>query len=441
MDRRTTETIEIGVFGVALFLLGFIVGHALFSRSAGAVPIPPTALATAKVTATAAVRAEVTATPISAGPSVAASPSATSLEVKVGQLIMAGFTGQTVGPQLNNLIETYHLGNVVLLRGNTGPPADVLALTTSLQERARAANGVGMLIAADQEGGRVIRLPPPFVQFPAAREIGCIGEPRLTRLAAKVTGAEMRAVGINVDLAPVADVVDNPANQVIGDRSFGTTPDEVVKMVPAYVAGLHDSHVAATLKHFAGHGSTSRDSHVSVVTVRKTLDELEQTELPPFRAGVRGGTDGANLVMMANVGYTALDPSGFPASLSKRIVDFLRSDIGFNGVIVTDDLQMGAIQQRWTTAQAGVMALQAGVDLLLVSSPKDVPPLEKAIVEAVHDGTLTEARINESLQRIQALKQRLASQVTPPLSDVGSEYDRGVKHLIDLAASKEGCSG
>jgi beta-N-acetylhexosaminidase len=254
-------------------------------------------------------------------------------------------------------------------------------------------------------------------------------------MAAQITGEEMRAVGINVDLAPVADVVDNPANRVIGDRSFGTTADEVVNMVPAYVAGLQESHVAATLKHFAGHGSTDGDSHVSVVTVNKTFDQLDQTELPPFRAGAKT----ADLVMMAHVGYTALDPSGLPASLSKPIVEFLRRDIGFKGVVITDDLEMGAIQQLWGTGEAGVRALQAGVDLLLVGSADDVPPLQAAIIKAVRNGTVSESRIDESLQRLLALKQRLLSAPATPLTQVGTEFHHNFIAFVGRTAAEEGC--
>jgi len=448
VDRRATEAIGIGVTAVALFLLGFIVAFALFRTSPEAVATPVTPLAStgdAGVTATTTAAATETVSPTSIPASATVPSSDQSLEVKVGQLIMAGFRGQAVGPEIDELIKTYHLGNVWLTGRNIGRPEDVLALTKSLQEQALAANGTGMLISVDQEGGRVRRLSPPFVQFPAAQEIGCIGSADLAKVAAQVTGDEMRAVGINVNLAPVADVVGEPANQVIGDRSFGTSAKEVAKIVAAYVDGLHESHVAATLKHFAGHGSTSVDTHDSGATVGKTFDELEQTELPPFRAGIHEAAEPADLVMMAHVGYTALDPSGLPASLSKLTVEFLRRDVrlggvGFGGIVVTDDLSgMGAIQNEWTAAEAGVMALQAGVDLLLLSSPEDVAPLEAAIVTAVHDGALSQARIDESLQRIQALKLRLASHTPSPLTDVGNVDHRNVVAFIAESALKSGC--
>lgn len=447
MDRRFVQAISVAIPALALFLLGFTVAHTFFSNNAGAAAKQtrpsestlgvkvPAATSTPAGVITAAEPA--TAVPPTAVPATTL-PSGISLEVKVGQLIMAGLPGQTVDSQVGDLIDNYHLGNVVFLSRNTGTPEEILSLTTALQERAQAANGVGMLIAADQEGGRVIRLAPPFVQFPAARVIGCIGSPVFARGAARITGDEMRAVGINVNLAPVADVVDNPANQVIGDRSFGTTADEVVQVLPAYVGGLRDSGVAATLKHFPGHGSTNGDSHYSVVTVTKTLAQLEQTELPPFRssAGI------ADLVMTANVGYPALDPSGLPASLSKPIVDFLRLNVGFSGVVITDDLEMAAIQDRWSTSEAGVMALNAGVDLLLVNSSGDIPALHDAIVEAVRSGVVSEARIDESLQRVLALKnQLLAAGVIPidPIEEDGTGPHHDFVAFLGTAAVKKGC--
>ena len=356
------------------------------------------------------------------------------LSVKVGQLIMAGFNGTTAG-RAADLISRYHLGNVVLAGGNIGTPDDVLALTSGLQERAAAENGEGMLIAIDQEGGIVRRLGEPFTQFPPAREIGCVGSAEFSRQAGQIAGSEMMAVGINVNLAPVADVVDNPENTVIGDRAFGTTPEDVIQAIVPYVAGLRSTGAAATAKHFPGHGSTTGDSHDGPVTIDKTRDELERTQLAPFRALAQT----ADIFMMANVDFPAIDPSGVPAGLSAPMIRLLRDDFGFDGVIATDSLVMGAIQERWTTGQAAVMALNAGADLLLVSKGDAVAPMHDSVIAAVEDGSLSEARIDEALSRVIALKHRLLAGERPPLTEVGSAEHRALVEYLQLAAERTDC--
>jgi beta-N-acetylhexosaminidase len=357
------------------------------------------------------------------------------LSVKVGQLIMAGFAG-TTSEGVAELIARYHLGNVVLVGANIGSPADVLALTTELQHQASDENGEGLLIAIDQEGGRVKRLPPPWVQFPPAREIGCIGAQEFARRAGEVVGDELLAVGINVDLAPVADVVDNPANTVIGDRAFGTTPDAVTAMLPAYVGGLAASGVASTAKHFPGHGSTTGDSHDGPVVLEKSREQLETTQLAPFRSIAKM----ADLFMMANVDVPALDDSGVPAGLSSATVRFLRDAVGFHGVVITDSLAMGAIQERWSTGQAAVMALAAGVDIVLTSSGADVGLIHDEIMSALRDGRLSESRVDEALGRVIALKRRLIKEELPPIAEVGSSEHQAFVGYLQLAAERAGCA-
>ncbi len=356
------------------------------------------------------------------------------LTVKVGQLIMAGFEG-TTATGAADLISRYHLGNVVLAGANIGSPDDVLALTGQLQERAMAENGEGMLIAIDQEGGIVRRLGAPFTQFPPARQIGCIDSAEFARQAGQIAGSEMMAVGINVNLAPVADVVDNPENTVIGDRAFGTTPEDAIQAIVPYVAGLRSTGAAATAKHFPGHGSTAGDSHDGPVTIEKTRDELERTQLAPFRALVQT----ADIFMMANVDFPAIDPSGVPAGLSAPMIRLLREDVGFDGVIATDSLVMGAIQERWTTGQAAVLALNAGADLLLVSKGGAVASMHDAVIAAVEDGSLGETRIDDALGRVMALKHRLLVQTRPPLTVVGSAEHRAFVEYLQLAAERTDC--
>lgn len=356
------------------------------------------------------------------------------LDVKVGQLIMAGFSGTTAGGEAARLIEQHHIGNVVLLGRNTGAPADVLALTEDLQRLAIAANGVPLLIAVDQEGGRVQRFRPPFTQAPAAASWGCAG-PVHTEAVAAVMALEMAAVGVNVDLAPVADVLTNPANTVIGDRAFSSDPAIVAEHVVAAVAGLHNGGVLSTVKHFAGHGATDGDSHDGPVVLADSLANLDATELVPFRAAAPS----ADLIMTANVAYTALDPESRPASLSPPTIAFLRDEVGFTGVIITDDLLMGAVASRWDAGEAGVLALAAGADLLLYASADAAAAAADDIVRAVRDGRLPESRIDSSLRRVLVLKERLGSTARPPLSVVGSSGHQAAVDELAAAAAAAGC--
>ncbi|HXK33004.1 MAG TPA: glycoside hydrolase family 3 protein, partial [Dehalococcoidia bacterium] len=373
-----------------------------------------------------------TVAPSPAAPATAADAARTMpLDVKVGQLIMAGFTGTTADAEAARLIEQHHIGNVVLLGRNVGAPADVLALTDDLQRRAVAANGQPLLIAIDQEGGRVQRFRPPFTQFPAAATWGCAGAAH-TEAVAAVMAREMAAVGVNAGLAPVADVLTNPANTVIGDRAFSSDRALVAEHVLAAVAGLREGGVLSTVKHFPGHGSTDGDSHDGPVVLADSLADLEATELVPFRAAAPV----ADLMMTANVAYAALDPEDRPASLSPPTIAFLRDDVGFNGVIITDDLLMGAVASRWDAGEAGVLALVAGADLLLYASGGAAVEAAQAVQRAVQDGRIPETRIDESLQRVLALKGRLATSGRPPLDAVGSPEHQATVDALVRAGSR-----
>jgi beta-N-acetylhexosaminidase len=231
-------------------------------------------------------------------------------------------------------------------------------------------------------------------------------------------------------------VVDNPANTVIGDRAFGTTPDAVTAMLPAYVGGLAASGVASTAKHFPGHGSTTGDSHDGPVVLEKSREQLETTQLAPFRSIAKM----ADLFMMANVDVPALDDSGVPAGLSSATVRFLRDAVGFHGVVITDSLAMGAIQERWSTGQAAVMALAAGVDIVLTSSGADVGLIHDEIMSALRDGRLSESRVDEALSRVIALKRRLIKEELPPIAEVGSSEHQAFVGYLQLAAERAGCA-
>jgi beta-N-acetylhexosaminidase len=320
-----------------------------------------------------------------------------SLRAKVRQLIVVQFTG-TVPPLA--LLGRLRPGGVIYFGDNLVDAAQVRLMSDRIQRTSRRA-GVAALIMTDQEGGTVTRLPGPVSSLPGGIEFH--GNADWARRVARRTGAAMRRMGLNVDLAPVADVDTVGDAGVIGPRSFGSRPGVVSRLVGAQICGYHRSGVGATVKHFPGHGSTRVDSHDSLPTLHLTKRRWRQVHLPPFQEGIR---DGVDLVMAGHLAYPALDGSGTPASLSRPMVTgWIRHRLGYHGVVITDALDMGALSAYGSSGEIAVRAVQAGVDLLLM--PVDPVAAVRAILDAVHDGRLSEARIDGSVHRILALKARL----------------------------------
>jgi beta-N-acetylhexosaminidase len=329
-------------------------------------------------------------------------------------MLMAGVTSAVVTDDLRHLVADLHVGNVVLMGPSVESPAQLLAMTRELQTLALAANGVGLLVATDQEGGRVQRLRTGFTALPDAATIGAVEPPARVRAYGHLIGEELAAVGVNLDLAPVLDVNDNPANPVIGNRAFGTTPEQVERAALGYLAGLHDAGVAGTGKHFPGHGNTSTDSHLAQPYVEKDRAGLEAVELRPFRAAIASGIDA---IMLAHVAYPALDPSDRPATISTPIATcLLRGELGFDGLILTDDMGMEGITALYAPEEAAVQAVLAGADVVLCArlelagacSPPMLERLQAGLVQAVADGRLSRERVAASVDRVLALKARYA---------------------------------
>jgi beta-N-acetylhexosaminidase len=335
-----------------------------------------------------------------------------SLEWQVGQMLMAGVAGTALSDDARHVIGDLRVGNVVLMGPNVESPAQVAQLTRELQVLARQANGVGLLIATDQEGGRVQRLREGFTALPDAAAVGSAGRPELARAYGAMVGAELAAVGANVDLAPVLDINDNPANPVIGRRAFGQDPATVTAAALGFAVGLHDAGVIATGKHFPGHGNTSTDSHFTVPVVPKDRAGLDRVELAPFRAAARSGVDA---IMLAHVVFPALDPSGVPATVSFPIAScLLRGELGFEGVVLTDDMGMQGIQDLYSPEEAAVRAVLAGADVVVcarVEIPGACPPamlerLRDGLMRAAAEGRVPRARIADAVSRVLALKAR-----------------------------------
>ncbi|SRR5579884_704783 len=371
-----------------------------------------------------------------AAPVASATKLPLTLEQQIGQMLMAGVTSPTVDDDLRHLIVDEHVGNVVLMGPSVESPAQVLALTRELQRLALAADGRGLLVATDQEGGRVQRLRDGFTPLPPAAEVGATDDPAEVRGYGRLVGDELRAVGVNLDLAPVLDVNDNPANPVIGDRAFGTTPARVETAALAFLAGLHDVGVAATGKHFPGHGNTSTDSHLTLPFVDKDRAALEAAELRPFRAAVDAGIDA---IMLAHVVYRALDPA-LPATVSPAIATcLLRDELGFGGVVLTDDMGMAGIAELYSPEERGVQAVLAGADVVLCArldlagacSADQFEQIRAGLLQAVADGRLSPARVAQSVARIEALKARYA---VGPASGAELSAVGGAAHARYVAA-------
>jgi len=326
----------------------------------------------------------------------------------VGQLCMIGFEGTEVTPDLRAWMREYRPGGIILFSRNLVDPAQIAHLTNDIQT---LAGDIPLLIGIDQEGGRVSRLPSGFTIFPPAATVAQSGSTELAYQAAAVTAKELRAVGINMNMAPVLDIHTNPSNPIIGDRAFGTEPEQVCLMGAATLAGLHDHRVLACGKHFPGHGDTRTDSHVELPVVHATRERLESVELKPFQYAI---AHGLRAMMTAHVHYPALDPTN-PATLSSIILtDMLRQQMGFSGVILSDDLEMGAIVNHSAVGEAAVRSLQAGVDMLLVCKTR---ALETNTIEAVYHALesheLAKGRLETSLARIASVKQQFASPYSP----------------------------
>ncbi|MCJ0870909.1 glycoside hydrolase family 3 protein [Streptomyces sp. AP-93] len=308
------------------------------------------------------------------------------------------------------LVARYHLGGIVYFgwAHNTRSPRQIAELSTGLQRAATDSGaGIPLLLSIDQEHGAVARVGRPATLLPGAMALGALtlgtgGSTAEARRAARIAGAELAAMGIRHNYAPVADVNTDPANPVIGVRSFGADPQAVAALVAAQIRGYQGAGVAATAKHFPGHGDTGTDSHVGLPLMTHTRARWEELDEPPFRAAVEAGVD---VVMTAHIVFPALDPSGDPATLSRPIVTgILRERLGFRGVVVTDALDMAGVRQKYGDDRVPVLALKAGCDQLL--NPPDLGLAVRSVLAAVESGELTRARIEESVLRILELKAR-----------------------------------
>ena len=321
-----------------------------------------------------------------------------TLEEKVGQLLMFAFHGTEFNDQILTQIEKLKVGGVIFFGRNIVTPEQVKRLTSKIQEVAK----IPLYIGVDQEGGTVQRIINGVTPFPGAMAISATNESNYE--VSKCVGDDLRKMGFNMNFAPVGDVNNNPNNPVINSRSYSDDPKVCAKYVISGAKGFLDSGVIPTCKHFPGHGDTSVDSHVSLPTVNKDIEALENTELLPFKLAIEGGLQG---IMASHILYPALDDK-FSATLSKAIItDLLKDKMGFKGLIVTDSLTMGAINNNFTHKEIVNLCVNAGVDLMIFCGKADLADQEhiyNSLLEEVKNGNIPMARVDESVSKLLKFK-------------------------------------
>jgi beta-N-acetylhexosaminidase len=321
---------------------------------------------------------------------------------EIGQLLIGSLPGVLVTPEIRSLAREFQLGGIILFARNVEAPEQVAELAHDVQSLTR---DVPLWVSADQEGGRVARLKAPFTEWPPMAVLGRSGDIGLATRFAKALAAELRAVGVTLDYAPVLDVHTNPNNPVIGDRALAEDAEMVARLGVAIIKGLQGNGVAACGKHFPGHGDTSVDSHFDLPLVEHPPDRIRRVECVPFRAAIAADVA---FMMTAHVMVPSIDDTR-PATLSPRIVrDILREELGFEGVIFGDDLEMKAVAKQFTVPEAAVQAVAAGCDGLLICSGNvevQAQALE-ALVHAVEDGRIPFKRFEDALARHRRAKER-----------------------------------
>jgi beta-N-acetylhexosaminidase len=335
-----------------------------------------------------------------------------TVEEKVGQLFMVFFFGPTLSPELRQMIEEYHIGGIVLFAivGNIESPPQVAGMINDAQALAVTSGArIPLFVSIDQEGGTVVRLTEGFTVFPSQMAVGATGSTELAGRMAEVTAQELKALGINMNLAPVFDVNNNPDNPVIGLRSFGSSPELVSALGTVMIERYRQMGVIPTAKHFPGHGDTVVDSHYGLPVVPHNREHLDQVEFPPFRAAIAVGIPA---IMTAHVLFPAIDPSaGSPATLSSLVLEgLLRQEMGFDGLIVTDSLSMGALANLVGTTEAAQLAFRAGADVLAYGADIGHTPDEslaayRRLLGLVQSGEISEDRLDASVRRILSVKE------------------------------------
>jgi beta-N-acetylhexosaminidase len=354
------------------------------------------------------------------------------IEYAIGQLLVGAFEGTSAPADLISLAKRGHVGGLILYGRNFASLEGARDLVSTLHAMIAP---TPLLIAIDQEGGRVERFGAPFPVLPPMRAFGDAGRKSLVHNVAGMLARALRVMGVHQNYAPVLDVDSNPANPIIGDRSFSRDPNAVARLGAAFIDGLQSEGVAACGKHFPGHGDTSVDSHFELPSLPHEMDRLMEVELVPFRAAVHAEVA---TIMTAHVLFEALDPE-HPATLSEKVLGpILRDKLRFQGVILSDDLELKAIADHYGVEDAAVRAVRAGCDQILVGSLEHVERAHRAILDAVEKGTVSRDRIFESAARVDRLKVQYVFQKPGPIAGDLAAHMPTSEHAMLLAELKTG---
>ncbi|MFZ0370058.1 MAG: beta-N-acetylhexosaminidase [Halobacillus sp.] len=335
-----------------------------------------------------------------------------SIEQKVSQTLYIGIQGLTLSNQEKEMISQNQVGGVILLGRNVESARQLQNLVDSIHQ-ANANNPTPLFLGIDEEGGRVSRIPDSAIMnLPASKKIGGTMDPELAQKTGRLLAEKVKAFGFNMNFAPVLDIVNNPNNQVIGDRSFGETPERVKNMGISAMQAIQSARVIPVVKHFPGHGNTSVDSHYDLPVVDQTIEELEDFEWVPFKTAVEQGADA---IMTAHILFPELDQK-YPATLSKTIITgIIREQLDFNGLVITDDMAMGAISNNYGTSEAAVLSIQAGADMVLLTDTSQFQSVKNLLIQAVRDGQIPESQLNTSVTRI--LQKKETYKLSEPYED------------------------
>lgn len=355
-----------------------------------------------------------------------------SLDEKIGQMLIVADSTLTADEKLLENLKQVKPGGFILFSDNF----ESYKQTIKLIEDISSTNEIPLFISIDQEGGRVQRLKELndalVTEIPAMYQLGLTEDQDLAYEVGKVVGEELRALNINMDFAPVLDIYSNPQNSIIGDRAFGTTAKLVTDMALSFSRGLESTGVIAVYKHFPGHGDTTEDSHKTLPIINKSKDELLDLELIPFINAIENGAD---VIMVGHLAVPQITGNNTPASLSKKIInDLLREELGFNGLVITDALNMDALTEEYTEEEIYINAINAGVDILLM--PDFDFDTIKMISDAVTEGIIMEEEIEDSAEKILALKfDKLFTENTYSLEYLGSIKHQEIISRIDKILS------
>lgn len=326
-----------------------------------------------------------------------------TLEEKLGQMVLVGLDGIEPDQEARHMLKDKHVGGFILFRHNIENATQMLSLLNALKN-ANPDPDIPLFLAVDEEGGKVGRMPEELAKMPSSARVAREDRPELSYAVGNVIGEAIKAFGLNMNFAPVLDINSNPQNPVIGSRAFGSDLETVKTHGIQVMKGLRSQHVIPVVKHFPGHGDTAVDSHLGLPVVKHDLERLERFELLPFAEAIQSGADA---VMVGHILLEQVD-ARYPASLSPAVIDgLLRQKLGFGGVVITDDMTMGAITEHYPMGEAAVLSVLAGSDIVLVChTPERRKEVVEALREAAEKRTLTEERIDRSVYRILSLKMK-----------------------------------